>query len=143
MTEESPFCNCLFFSTGVLNRHLTRLADEAFQETGWGPSYSFILLRVNANPGIGPTELSRQLSLTPSTITRLVEKLEARGMVVREISGRKTSISPTQKSIDLNPSLTEAWHQLFKRYTELLGHHLATELNKAVFNANKSFEKEE
>lgn len=142
MTENSPFCNCLFFSTSVLSRHFTRLAEEAFSETGWGPSYAFILLRVNASPGISPSELSNQLALTPSTITRLVEKLEAKQMVTRTVAGRKTSVLPTKKATDLNPQLKEAWKKLNEQYMNILGKEMASELGRIVGLSNKIFEED-
>jgi len=39
---------------------------------------------VYERPGIQPMQLSRKLQLTPSTITRLVEKMEYRGFLERQ-----------------------------------------------------------
>jgi DNA-binding MarR family transcriptional regulator len=52
---------------------------------------------VIGNPGLQPTEISEQLHLTPSTITRLVEKLEEKGLVARTSSGKITHVYPSPK----------------------------------------------
>ncbi len=49
-------------------------------------------------PGIQPTDLSEELLLTPSTVTRLVEKLEEKKLVMRSNEGKTTKVYPTPKN---------------------------------------------
>ena len=53
-------------------------------------------------PGIQPKEISKYMQLTPSTVTRLIEKMEHKGLLTRKHVGRTTEVYPTQQSLDLN-----------------------------------------
>ncbi len=135
-TSDSQFCNCLHYTAAAFARKMNRLAEEAFAPTGLAPSYAFLLMAANHRPGITPTELSAELLLTPSTITRLVEKMEAKGFVERRTQGRQTEVHPTEKSRNLDQGLRDAWKNLYREYTALLGEEesfaLTQSLNRAV-----------
>lgn len=113
--------NCLYFQTNNLARLLSGMADEAFQDIGLSPSHAFLLMKVNEKPGIQPSQLSEALGLSPSTITRLIEKMEYQGYLERESEGRATHVSPTNKCISKESDLRIAWKKLRERYTEILG----------------------
>lgn len=136
-TKDSQFCQCLYFAAGAFARRMNRLAEEAFAPAGIAPSYAFVLMAANRKPGISPTELSNELMLTPSTITRLVEKLEAKGLAERRSVGRGTEVYPTAKSAALDAKLRAAWSTLYRNYTELLGEEAAKELTVSLFAASK------
>ena len=106
---EHPFCRCLFYAANALARNLTRLAEEAFAQTGLAPSLAFVVMTVARNPGIQPSEVARIMMLSPSTLTRLVEKLEGRGLVRREAKGKAIHIHLTAKGEALGPVLLAAW----------------------------------
>jgi DNA-binding MarR family transcriptional regulator len=97
------------------------MADEAFRSVGLSPSHAFLLMKINDEPGIQPSQLSEVLGLTPSTITRLIEKMEYQGYLQRESEGRATHVTPTNKCISKESELRMAWQKLQKRYTEILG----------------------
>ncbi|MBN2616239.1 MAG: winged helix-turn-helix transcriptional regulator [Bacteroidales bacterium] len=115
---------------------MTKLAEDEFSKTGLAPTYAFVLMAVNSYPGIQPKELSEHLQLTPSTVTRLVEKMEFKGFVNRKISGRHTEIFPTPKSLEINEQIKSAWGELNKRYSSLIGEadgrDLTEKINQAI-----------
>ena len=113
--------NCLYFQTNNLSRILSRMADEAFRSAGLSPSHAFLLMKVNDEPGIQPSKLSDILGLTPSTITRLIEKMEYQGYLQRISEGRATRVEPTDKCISKDSEIKEAWKLLRERYSEMLG----------------------
>lgn len=119
--SPSPYCNCLFYSVNALARQVTKMAEETFAFTGLSPSYAFILMSVNKNPGILPGEIARIMQLTPSTITRLIEKLESKKLITREVSGKFSMVYPTKKSQALDATLHEAWQDLYRRYEKIIG----------------------
>ncbi len=119
--QSSKYCNCLYHSVNALSRLLTKMADEEFAVTGLTSSYALLLMSVNEKPGIQPKEISGEMQLTPSTVTRLIEKLEMKGLVERRNSGRCTLVYPTQKGIEKNNIIKDAWASLHSRYSELLG----------------------
>ena len=83
--SEHPYCRCLFYAANALARTITRLAEEAFAPTGLAPSPAFVLMTVHRQPGVQPSEIAAIMMLSPSTVTRLVEKLEAKGLLLRKL----------------------------------------------------------
>lgn len=113
------------------------MADEEFAVTGLSPSYAFILMTINKKPGILAGEIARIMQLTPSTITRLIEKLENKKLITRESSGKFSMIYPTKKSLALNDSIQQAWRSLYKRYEKVLGEKESKALTEQVIFANQ------
>ncbi|MCB0600871.1 MAG: MarR family transcriptional regulator [Saprospiraceae bacterium] len=138
--EDSPYCQCLYYASNALARIMTRMADEAFATTGLSSSYAFLLMTVNNKPGIQPKEISQKMQLTPSTVTRLIEKMEVRGMLLRQSSGRSTEVYPTSQSLELQPKILQAWQQLYKNYSALLGEEEGISLTASIHEASKKLE---
>jgi DNA-binding MarR family transcriptional regulator len=116
------------------------MAEEEFAVTGLAPSYAFLLLAVNDKPGIQPKEISAQMQLTASTVTRLIEKMEHRGFLERKFAGKFTKVYPTIKSRKLDQKIHEAWANLYKRYSELLGEAKGRTLTNEVYRAAQKLE---
>jgi DNA-binding MarR family transcriptional regulator len=93
-------------------------------------------MTVNEKPGIQPMEISLQMMLTPSTVTRLIDKLENKKYLRREYEGKQVKVFPTEKSLVLDKKLRESWLNLFKKYSDILGENmsidLTTDISKAV-----------
>jgi len=132
---ESKYCGCLYYSSNALARVMTRLAEEEFASTGLTPSYAFVLMTVSSQPGIQPKDLSTHMQLTPSTVTRLVEKLEFRGLVERKNTGRSTEIHPTSKGQELIGIIERSWKNLYERYSNQIGEEEAKELTQKMNDA--------
>ena len=137
---DSKYCSCLQFSANALSRIMTKIGDEEFAVTGLSSSYAFLLMTVNDKPGIQPKEISQQMMLTPSTVTRLIEKMEYRGFLERKQEGRSTLVFPTQASLDLHPKIQKAWRSLFNRYADILGQEAAVKLTNDIYEAAKVLE---
>lgn len=140
--KESKYCDCLYFAANALSRTLSKMAEEEFAITGLAPSYAFLLMAVDKKPGIQPKELSMQLQLTPSTVTRLIEKLEYKGIVERKTSGRCTEVYPTKKCHELDEKIKLAWTNLNKRYVELIGEEEVLELTSLINTASTKLSSE-
>lgn len=116
------------------------MADESFANTGLSSSYAFLLMIINERPGIQPKEISIQMLLTPSTVTRLIEKLEFKGYLERKPAGRITEVFPTKLSLDLNEALKASWRNLFKKYSEILGEEQGVQLTSDIYGAIQQLE---
>jgi len=130
-----PYSACLLFSANALARAITAIGDEEFGRFGLCYSHAYLLCEVVAQPGISPSQLSETLYLTPSTITRLVEKLESKRLVRRESEGKKTLIFPTPEGEALQPTIGEAWNRVGTRYSQLIGETNVCQLTQQVFKA--------
>jgi MarR family transcriptional regulator, organic hydroperoxide resistance regulator len=118
---ESKYCKCMYFSSRALARRIEKLAIEAWKKVDLSPSHGYLLLLVIEEAGIGPSALADQLLLTPSTITRLIEKLEEKKLVVRASEGKTTQVYPTQKAKELYTRLKECLKDFYEKYSGILG----------------------
>ena len=134
---DSPYCNCLYYSSNALGRVMTKMAEEEFATTGLAPSYAFLLLSVKSDPGISPGAISEKMQLTPSTVTRLIEKMEVRGYLERKSAGRAVEVYLTTEGVKLIPGIKKAWRSLYRRYADLLGEENARQLTVATYEASK------
>ena len=120
-TTESKYCKCLYFTANALARKIEKLALESWNKIGLSPSHAYLLLLVLEEPGIQPTGIAEHLQLQPSTITRLIEKMEEKKLLVRTTEGKLTNVYPTPKGRELLPKMKECLHEFYSRYVLLLG----------------------
>lgn len=139
--DEAFLQDCLYFTTNRLSRAITRMADEAFATTGLAPAYGYLIRLVIGSPGITQKELSEKLSITPSTLTRFVDKLETKHLVERKVHGKTVMVYPTEKGIELGPTLRQASKRLKQNYEEILGKELSKQLTEYLTSSSKQLEK--
>ncbi len=133
-SSESRYRECLYFSANVLARKIEKLAGTTWKKVDLSPSHAYLLMIVLDEPGVQPGTLSDELQLTPSTITRLIEKLEEKGLVLRTTTGKITNLYSTPKAKKLIPELKECVNQFQNEYTEILG---KEESSRLVNNIHK------
>lgn len=136
--SATRYSACLLFSANALSRAITAIGDEEFGRFGLCYSHAYMLCEVVNKPGITPSELSETLYLTPSTITRLVEKLEQKRLVRRESEGKRTLIYPTAEGEAIQPDVSQAWDRVGARYSEIIGETNVCQLTQQIFKAAKS-----
>lgn len=133
--DGSIFHRCLYFTANSLSRVITRMAAEEFAVTGLSPSYAFLLMLAEREPGIVQKDLADALNLAPSTITRFINKLERQGLLERRTEGRSVHVYPTERGLALRPTIAAAWKALYERYTAILGQEAARDLTRAIDDA--------
>lgn len=137
MTQcKSILHKCLYFTANSLARVITRMADEEFRKTGLSPSHAFLLMLATDNPGIGQKELSAQLHLAPSTVTRFVDALVHKGFLKRQSQGKITRVYATEAGHQLRDSIEDAWKGLHQRYADILGLAESDALNESIDQAD-------
>lgn len=119
--KPHPFDHCLNFAAGALSRAMNRLAEEAFGRVGLSPSLAYLLIQISDRPGIPLGRVADVLMLDASTLTRLVEKLEAKGWVERRADGRGRLLFLTPAGAQRVPAVRQAWTELEAAYVSILG----------------------
>lgn len=120
MLEEN-FCECLFFTATRLNKIAAKIAEDELKPLGLSPTYVYILLGVKFKLGITQKELSEELHLKPSTITRLIDKLVINGLVERRAEGKLSHIYLTSEGEAIQEDIQKYRLKLHNRYREILG----------------------
>jgi DNA-binding MarR family transcriptional regulator len=137
-TSDSKYCKCLYFTANSLARKIDKLAQESWSKVDLSPSHAYLLMMVLEEPGIQPGLLADHLQLQPSTVTRLIEKLEEKKLLVRTTEGKMTNVYPSPKGKDLLPKLKECLNEFYSRYSAILG---KEESAKLVQNMGKVADK--
>ena len=135
---NSKFCQCLYFCSNALARKIEKLANDSWKKVGLTPSHAYLLMLAIEEPGIQPSALVKQLLLTPSTITRLIEKLEEKKLVVRTTEGKLTNVYPTPKAKAMLPDLKDCLDDFYQNYSSVIG---KEESARLVSNMNKLVDK--
>lgn len=120
-TSESCFSKCLYFTSNALARKVEKLAIDSWKKTSLSPSHGYLLLMTLEQPGVQPSLIADHLQLQPSTVTRLIEKLEEKKLVVRTTEGKITNVYPTPKAKNLLPTLQQCQAEFYRNYSALLG----------------------
>jgi DNA-binding MarR family transcriptional regulator len=111
----------MYFVSNALARKVEKMANEAWKKTGLSPSHAYLLMIVIDSPGVQPGTLSEELQLSPSTITRLIEKLEEKKLLIRTNEGKMTNVFPSAKAKEMKPLLKECVETFYKNYSSVLG----------------------
>jgi MarR family transcriptional regulator, organic hydroperoxide resistance regulator len=130
--SDSTYSSCIYFATNALARKMEKIAVDAWKKTDLSPSHGYLLMLVLDEPGIQPKKLSEELHLEPSTITRLLEKLEEKKLLVRIVEGKQTNVYPTSKAKELLPKMKQCVADFYKTYSVILGKNESGRLIKSI-----------
>jgi DNA-binding MarR family transcriptional regulator len=101
----------LLSAVGAVRRATRRAARKAWQAKPLPQAQSELLRRVAAGPGITVAEAADELLLAPNTVSTLIGRLAAQGLIDRDRSG------PDGRSVRLN--LTPAGHKHVTQWRDL------------------------
>lgn len=131
-TSDSRFSQCLYFTANSLARKTEKLARESWKPLGISPSHGYLLMLTLEEPGIQPSQIAGQLQLQPSTVTRLLDKLEEMGLIHRLTEGKVTSVFPTNKAKSLLPQMKKCITSFAENYQNILGQKESHSLVKSL-----------
>ena len=118
---KNYFADNLYYTTTAFSREITSIAEIAFADLGLTPSDAYLIMCVNEKPNIQPTEISEKILLAPSTITRMIEKLEKRSIVTRANEGKYTYVAATAKGKEVYTAIVEKWDEIDALFNQKLG----------------------
>ena len=129
-SSTRKYSGCMYFVSNSLARKMEKLAVNAWKPFNLSPSHAYLLMIAIENPGVQPMELSNELDLQPSTITRLIEKLEEKKLVLRITEGKQTSVYATPNAKNIYPKMKQCASVFTESYFEILGKEQSEKLVK-------------
>jgi len=118
------FDHCLYFNTTSLARVVEREWAQAFKPFGVTPPQGFLLRLVLARPGLSQAEIASELTISRPTATRLIDGLQALGLVERRDAGvdaRHWALFPTRKGESLQDGINAASGAVTRRIQQQIG----------------------
>ena len=115
------FERCLYFNVNALARRVNTIWDEAFSEFDLSPAHAYLLRLLLETPGLTQTQITRELKLEKSTVTRFVTVLEAKLLLSRDRQGREVLVYPTAKAYGLQERLNTKGDALYQEMIKALG----------------------
>ncbi|MBK9760627.1 MAG: MarR family transcriptional regulator [Flavobacteriales bacterium] len=141
--SKSSYCNCLYHAANAMARSISRIADEEFAEADISPTQGFIVMTVVKRPGIRAGDIAKEMQLTPSTITRMLDKLEERGLISRSSEGKSMLVYPTPEAIGAEQRIKTAWGKMYARSSKILGKEKGTALVQDLVRASAMLDQQD
>lgn len=119
------FERCLYFNLNALTRAVNRIWNDAFAEFGLSPAHAYLLRLVLSDPGLTPKQISLELKLEKSTVTRFLDVLTKKELIKRKKGmnkdAREQSIYPTTEAQKIAKKLEEKGNALYRQMMKELG----------------------
>jgi len=119
------FERCLYFNINALTRTVNQIWEEAFAEYNLSPSHAYLLRLTLSHPGLTPKQISQELKLEKSTITRFLDALSKKGFIRRQKSpsgdAREQGIYPTRKAEKIATQLELEGNALYQKMIDRIG----------------------
>lgn len=118
------FERCIYFNTNALVRKINNRWDQAFAQFDLSPAHGYLLRLILENPGLSQRDIAEELRLDKSTVTRFIEKLEQRGLLIRQASEddqREKVVHPTKKAQAIQNSLESLGDELYATMCSVIG----------------------
>ena len=86
---KSEIQKCIYFTISKMFRMVNKIAEESFEKMDIYPTHGFLMIILKEEEkGLTVNQISETLAIAPSTVTRFVDKLVAKGYVKREKAGK-------------------------------------------------------
>jgi DNA-binding MarR family transcriptional regulator len=122
----------LYITLNAFSRMVSTKADEVCKPYGLTASYAFVLLGIMENPGCDQKTIGGLYHFAPSTMTRFIDKLEKKDLLVREQDGKSVKLNLTAKGKKLTKDLNNAIRLFGKSLEKDLGEKYTDTLNRLL-----------
>lgn len=131
------FKGCLYFTAGSLYRRVERMAVGVFSGLDIAPIHAFIMMAVADAKGSGKSlslsDIAKVMDLDKSTVTRHMDVLEKKNLILRTRGGRQVTVSLTKEGARLIPKIEAAWSKLYQQYANYWGESKANSVNDHIY----------
>jgi len=117
MHNQDNLCDNILSLLRKITRSIDQRSRSLIKEYGITVPQLLILKEIcNSDVPINASQIASSISLSPATVTPIIEKLVNRGYLNREksnIDKRKVKLTATQQGIDLNNNAPTLMHEKF------------------------------
>lgn len=116
MEKNGLYDNCIYFQLNALTRKLNKMWEDHFESTELSPAHAYAVKLIGEKPGILQKEVARALLLDASTVTRFIDSLENKKLVLRGESsdGRCCRLELTAKGKSASKEIEKVFVSLKK-----------------------------
>jgi DNA-binding MarR family transcriptional regulator len=144
MTDNELSDSTDFLFAQVCHLHYTR-AHQLLEEIGLYRGQPQVLRSLWRQEGLTQTDLATELNITPATLTRMLQRMERAGFIVRKPDGidmRVTRVFLTEMGRDIEFKVKKIWEfmekETFQDFEESELYHLRNGLSHMRTNLLKS-----
>lgn len=126
---------CVAVRLRMINRVVTNIYDDALRPLDLKVSQLNVLVATAKMGTVRPTDLGEFLHLDPSTLSRNLDRMKARGWlesVSDDQDGRSQPVRLTDQGRKLLDQAASAWEAAQARVTQLLGERVVDQLAEAT-----------
>ncbi|MDH4274223.1 MAG: MarR family winged helix-turn-helix transcriptional regulator [Gammaproteobacteria bacterium] len=119
------FERCIYFNVNSLARTLNRLWDRAYAPLGLTAPQAYVLRAVLNHYGLNHQVLAGELNLEKSTVSRIVDQLEQKGLVIRKhddaSDARLVTVTPTPQAFGIHADIENIETSLYRQVGASVG----------------------
>ncbi|MCB1155963.1 MAG: MarR family transcriptional regulator [Leptospiraceae bacterium] len=115
MNEDLDNNNCFYFSLSIAFRSVNRVMEHTLKKVGLTPVQFLALKGLYDRDGMTIKELSEMLVQDSTSITRLVDRLEKAGLVIRKTDSndkRSINVFLSEKAKSYAPKAKKIWRRV-------------------------------
>jgi len=135
------FERCLYFNINALTRAVNAIWNASFAEFDLSPSHAYLLRLVLSEPGLTPKQISLELKLEKSTVTRFLDALVKKEFVDRRKGAnqdaRERNIFPTDKARTIEEKLELKGNALYQQMIDRIDEPKLISLIEELRNTRK------
>lgn len=138
-TVDRIASDCIAARIRILSRLITRIYDEALRPHDLRVSQMNILVAASKFGLARPAEVCQALEMDPSTLSRNVERMRARGWLetVDDLDGRANPFRVTKQGQQLLKQVFPTWKKAQEKAVSVLGEDGAQMLTAAIRNVRR------
>ncbi len=134
------FDRCIYFNLSTLTRKINKIWQLEFERIGLSPSHGYLLFAMTELPGASQKALGELVELDASTITRLIDGLEAKGYVKKVSRGKGAKFSVTPEGRKRYRSVKKVMDSLYSDMQVRFGAEHFKRFVDDLYNAKQTIE---
>jgi DNA-binding MarR family transcriptional regulator len=112
---DQHWSESLYVSMAKAYRNISRVAEEAFTTSDLSPSHGALMLLLDEWKELSPMEIASSIDVSPSTATRLLDKLARLALIERRYEGIHSYVTLSTKGQQKIPEIQGCFDDMERR----------------------------